>query len=91
MSEKNPRTTRVGQWEVETTDPHVSFGELLDSVDDALWEDMRNDKSNKLFKLYHFFDSKKKPLDLTEFYDFLGSLTIEDELYYFQAIEVLNG
>jgi hypothetical protein len=82
MSEKNGRSTRVGSWSVTTTDPHVTFGELLDIIDDALWADMRKDKSGVLMALYHFFNTNRRPLDLREFYEFLGSWTVEDKQYY---------
>lgn len=82
MSEKNRRNVRLGYWEVTPSSPHMTFDELVDVVDDALWTDMRKPKNKLFLRLYHFFDSERRPLDPREFYEFLGSWTVEDQLYY---------
>lgn len=85
MSEKSPRNVRLGPWEVTPSSSHMTFDELIDAVDDALWRDMRKPKNALFLRLYRFFDSERRPLDPREFYEFLNSWTVEDELYY-QAV-----
>jgi hypothetical protein len=84
MTEKNliEKTLRLGPYEFTPTDPHMSFSDLVDAIDGVLQEDMDNDRSGILWKLFNFFDSEKRPLDYREFYAFLGSWTIEDKIYY---------
>lgn len=85
MTEKNlglEKTLRLGQFEFTPTDPHMTFDDLIAAVDGVLKEEMDNDKTGILWKLFDFFNSEKRPLDYREFYAFLGSWTLEDKIYY---------
>jgi hypothetical protein len=82
MSEKE---IRFGRFTVTTDDPLMSFEELINVVDDFLMREIRRDKSGILMKMYNFFDSGKRPLDPREFFEFLGSLNIVEELEYMDA------
>ena len=91
---------RVGNFTV-TTDELLTFNELLDEIDATLFEDMRKDKTGILLKLFWFFSDYRHPLSpskefypvvpLTprDFYEFLGSLSLEEKLYYMDEGEKL--
>lgn len=85
------KTLRLGRFEFTPTDPNMTFDDLVIAVDNSLMEEMENEKSGVLLKLYNFFNSEKRPMYPREFFEFWGSLSHEECLDYIFDGEELPG
>jgi len=61
--------------------------ELIALVDRDLMAEIEKDPTGCLRRLYDFFDTEETPLNPREFYQFLGALTPEENVYYLFALE----
>jgi hypothetical protein len=61
--------------------------ELIEHVDRELMTEVDKDPTGCIRRLYDFFDASEKPLNPREFFQFLGCLTPEENIYYLFALE----
>lgn len=64
-----------------------NLDDLVAHIDRTLMEEVDRDPTGTLRRLYDFFDTATKPLNPREFYQFLGALTPEENIYYLFALD----
>jgi hypothetical protein len=88
--EKKPTTIILGQYEVELTDPNMSYEDAVTALEDLLMEQMEASLAGEqLLRLFYYFDTDDQPLSPIDFFSFWSNESPMERLEWLNLADTL--